>query len=333
MYDDDTSVLFQELNHEQLDDLVLVCLYYRNKIIPSRIWSRYMFDAICYYTYKDMPWPPLFSDLAEERDYIYLYHFRLGLRGHIDLFYRIPGKAFGISRKKIEVLYNKNIYELEKLKKSVGERLFRLLRLRVSEGTFRKEKGIIERYNLKKGQILSTQIGTEDLTKALSDYEKMIKAKFNSQKHIVATKAKELTDLAFSELSIPLISRRARSTGELMFRENVLMDRELAIRKIIRNYTQHTGRYKKQVNVNVEQKELYAVYFKNGYLEKQGTGLTGDTLQEIKIEPIEHVISAIAESNSFSNVIFVPIFLMLVIFSRFVVEETRNLFSKKKEVK
>ena len=97
----------------------------------------------------------------------------------------------------------------------------------------------------------------------------MIKAKFNSQKHIVATKAKELTDLAFSELSIPLISRRARSTGELLFREDVLMDRELTIRKIIRNYTQHTGRYKKQVNVNVEQKELYAVYFKNGYLKKK----------------------------------------------------------------
>jgi len=52
-------------------------------------------------------------------------------------------------------------------------------------------------------------------------------------------------------------------------------------------------------------------------------------MQQIKIEPIEQLIRAVAEENSFSNVIAVPIILMILIVSRFIVVESVTLLYKK----
>jgi len=159
------------------------------------------------------------------------------------------------------------------------------------------------------------RIGTEDLMATLSDYEKMLKAKFNLQP--TARKARQLTELTFSELAIPLISRKkVLPKRDLIFREDSWTNHDIVTKRVRGNYIRYADRYKKEVNVNLEQKQLYEVYLKKGFLENQGSSLTGS-----KLEPMEQIISAVVEGNNFFNLIFVSIFFMMLLFSRFIVVE------------
>jgi len=298
--------------------------YNRQGILPQTIWDPIFDNLVQYDKYKLPVLPPLVEEGLKPEEYAYTDFSRLAMRGDNDLFAPPPRRILGKTKKKLTVIYNNQLHKLEKSKNFVSERLFGL---RVSEGTFIKEKEIIKSYNLKKAQIFSTQMGAEDLTEALSDYEKMIKAKFNPQKNL--RYAPGLRKLSFSEIGIPLITRRSLPKRDLVCRESALSNQDVALSRIKGNYIRYSDRYKKEVNVNFEQKELYAVYLKNGYLEKQGSGLTGYNMQQIKIEPIEQLIRAVAEENSFSNLIVVPIFLMILIFSRFIVVESITFVYKK----
>jgi len=307
-----------DLPHDEEDVLVFMCYHCGVYSIPIHLWADIMFDISHYnmYMLKPMPMPPLLTKLEDNLAYGYLNDSSLAMRGRIDLFHPKQPKFFGKSRKKVSALYYRKIYEFEKIKKYFGEQFIGVGKNSAGKDSiFIKENDIIKNYNLKKGNIFSMQIGTEDLMATLSDYEKMLKAKFNLQP--TARKARQLTELTFSELAIPLISRKkVLPKRDLIFREDSWTNHDIVTKRVRGNYIRYADRYKKEVNVNLEQKQLYEVYLKKGFLENQGISLTGS-----KLEPMEQIISAVVEGNNFFNLIFVSIFFMMLLFSRFIVVE------------
>jgi len=153
----------------------------------------------------------------------------------------------------------------------------------------------------------------------------VIKAKFNPQV-LVVRYFPGLRKLTYSEIGIPRISRVQIPKRNLILRGDPW---DAAMSRLIGNYTKYSDRYTPEVNVNLEQKQLYEVFLKTGYLQKEGRGDTGYNIQSIKLEPIEQVIRAVAEENNFSNLLFVPIFLMILLVSRFIVVESIKLLYKK----
>jgi len=121
--------------------------YNRQGILPQTIWDPIFDNLVQYDKYKLPVLPPLVEEGLKPEEYAYTDFSRLAMRGDNDLFAPPPRRILGKTKKKLTVIYNNQLHKLEKSKNFVSERLFGL---RVSEGTFIKEKEIIKSYNLKK---------------------------------------------------------------------------------------------------------------------------------------------------------------------------------------
>jgi len=238
---------------------------YKVRVIREWLWGRVMINLIAYDRDRLPVMPSLVEEGLKSEEYGYTYKLQLAVRGNNDLFAPQPSKIMVKLRRNFKLISIKQTATFEKLKKNFSEKLFGS---RVSEGTFIKEKGLTKSYTLKKTQIFHTQIGTEDITEVISDYEKTIKAKFNL--HLFLSRYYPmLTKLTFSELGVPLIGRIHLPRRQLLFQEDA---GDADMYRVIKNYTRYSDKYKAEVNVNLEQKKGLRGIFENWVYTKRRQG-------------------------------------------------------------